>query len=83
MSKLTLLLPINARISKCVSVSQIIRSEINQKSIDNNVSWDDSVVNRPTPLPLNDDTSASRRNGVSVSELEVSSVLGMLGEGRA
>ena len=48
-----------------------------RQSTDRNVGRDVSVVNQPTPLPLNDDTDDSIRNGVSVSESEVSSVLGM------
>ena len=57
MKKLTLLSPINARLSKRVSVSQLLRSEINQQSTDDNVGWDASAVNQPTSMPLNEDTS--------------------------
>ena len=35
------------------------------------------LSNRLIPLPLNDDTSVSGGNGVSVSDLEVSTVLGV------
>ena len=75
MMKLALLSPINVRPSKCVSISHLICSEINQQSTDDNVCRDASVVNQPIPLPLNDDTDASGRNGVSESE-----VPGMLGQ---
>ena len=67
MNNLTLISPINSRPSKCVSVSQLLRSETNQQSTDDNVGWDASVVNQPIPLPLNDDKAVSRRNGVSVT----------------
>ena len=82
MRKLTLLSPINARPLKCVSVYQIFHSEINQQSKDENFGWDASVVNKLIPLPLNDNTAASGRDGVSVSESEVSAVSGALGECR-
>ena len=63
MRNLTLLSPINARPSKFVSISQILCSEINQKSTYDNVGRDASIVNQPIPLLLNDNTSASDRNG--------------------
>ena len=66
MRKLTLLSHINARLSKPVSVSQLLCSEINQQSTDDTVGRDASVVNQPTPLSLNDNTAASIKNGVSV-----------------
>ena len=72
MRKLTPLSPINARILKHVSISQILHSEINQKSTDENVGRDASVVNQLIPLQLNDDTAVYGRNGVSVPESEVS-----------
>ena len=71
MIKLTLLSPINEFPFKRVSVSQIIHSEINQQSTDDNVGKDVSVVNKPIPLLLNDNTYASGRNGVSVSVLSM------------
>ena len=49
---LTLLSPINTHPSKRVSIYQIICSEINQKSTDDNFGWDKSVVNQPIPLLL-------------------------------
>ena len=52
---------------------------INNQSTDDNVGRDTSVVNQPIPLPLNDDTAAYGGNGVSVSESEVSELLGVLG----
>ena len=79
MSKLTLISPINARPTKRVSVSHLLCSETNQQSTEENVGPDASVVNRPTPLPLNDDTSAYGGNGVSVSESEVLAVSVVLG----
>ena len=79
MRKLTLSSPINTHPSKRVSVSQLLRSEINQKSTDDNVDQDASIVNQSIPLPLNDYTAASGRNGVSVSESEVSAVPGVSG----
>ena len=83
MMKLTLLSPINARLSKHFSVPQIIRSENNQQSTDENVGRDASVVNQPIPLPLNDDIYVSGRNGVSASESEVLEVSGVSGKCRA
>ena len=71
MRKLTLLSPINPRPLKRISVSKIIRSAINKQSTDDNVGRYASIVNQPIPLPLNDNTAASGRNGVSVSESEV------------
>ena len=79
-SNLTLISPINVRPSKRVSVYQLIHSEINQQSTNNNVGQGASVVNQPIPLPLNDDTAVSGRNGVSMSESEVSAVSDILGE---
>ena len=83
MRKLTLLSPINVRLSKRVSVYQVLHSEIDQQSTDANVGQDASVVNQPIPLPLDDYAAVSGRNGVSVSELEVLSVLVGLGRRRA
>ena len=80
MRKLTLLLPINARGSKRVSVSQILYSEIDQQSTDDNVGRYASVVNQPTPLALNNYKAASVRNGVSMLDSEVSAVVGVSGE---
>ena len=57
--------------SKRFPVYQLLCSEINQQSTDDNVGRDASVVNQPISLPLNDDTAASGSNGVSVLELEV------------
>ena len=68
MRKLTLISTINARPSKCVSIYQLLRSEINQQSTDENVVRDLFVVNQPIPLPLNDGTAVSSRNEVSMSE---------------
>ena len=79
MSKLTLISPINARPTKRVSVSHLLCSEINQQSTDEYVGPDAYVVNQPTPLPRNDNTAASGRDGVSVSESEVSEVSVMSG----
>ena len=79
MRKLTLLSPINELPSKLISVSQLLRSEINHQSTDNNVGWDASVVIQPIPLSLNDNTAASGGNVVSVSDSELSSVSGVLG----
>ena len=79
MSNLTLISLINSGPSKRVSVSQLPRSEINHQSTDDNVGWDASVVNRPIPLPLNDNTAASVRNWLSVSDSEVSSLLVVTG----
>ena len=73
----TLISPINVCPSKRVLVSHIIHSEINQQSIDDNVGQDTSVVNQQTPLMLNDNTSASGSNWVSVSKSEVSAVSGV------
>ena len=82
MSNLILLSPMNARPLKRASVSQIMCSKINQQSTDDNVGWDVSVVNQPIPLSLNYNTAASSGNGVSVSDLEVSAVPGVLGTGK-
>ena len=79
MRKLTLISTINARPSKCVSIYQLLLSEINQQSTDENVVRDVFVVNQPIPLTINDGTSVSSRNGVSVSESEVLEVLGVSG----
>ena len=79
MGKLTLLSPINARLLKHISVSQLLRLEINQQSKDENVGRDASVVNKPIPLPLNENAAAYGRKGVSVSDSEVSEVSGVLG----
>ena len=76
-SKLTLLSPIHKRLLKRVSASQLLHSEINQKSTYDNFGWDASVGNQLIPLPLNDDATASVRNGVPVSYPEVLSVLGV------
>ena len=72
MRKFTLSSPNNLLSSKHVSFAQLFCPEINQKSTDDNAGWDASVVNQP--LPLNYNTAASVRNGVSVSESEVSAV---------
>ena len=80
MSQLTLLSTINLCSSKCVSISQIIRSEINQQSTDDIVDLGVSVVNQPIPLPLDGNTFASGRNGLSLSDSEVLVVLFMLEE---
>ena len=80
MRKLKILSTINSRPLKCVSVYQLLRSEINQQSTDDNVGRDASVVNQPIPLQIKDDKSASGRNGVSVSDSEVLAVLVVLGE---
>ena len=78
MRKLTLLSPINARPSKRVSVSRLLRSEINQAI--NRLQCRFGMCplsNQLISLPLNDDTAVSSGNGVSVSESEVSAVLGV------
>ena len=68
MRKLKIILPINEHQPKRVSVSQLLCSEINQKSTNDNVGRYASIVNQPIPLPLNYNTAASDRNRVSVSE---------------
>ena len=68
---MTLFSPINAHSPKHVSISQLLRSEINKQSTDGNIGQDASVVNQPIPLPLNDDIAASGGNGVPVSDSEV------------
>ena len=79
MRKLTLLSPINARPLKRTSFYQLLRSENNQQSKDENVGRYESIVNQPIPLPLNDNAAASDRNGVSVSDSEVLAVSSMSG----
>ena len=78
MRKLTLLSPVNARPSKCVSVTRLLCSKINQAI---NISQCRfgmyPLSNQLIPLTLNYDTALSGRNRVSVSESEVSSVPGV------
>ena len=83
MRKLTLLSPVNARPSRRVSVSRLLRSETN-KAIKNPQCrlGNFPFSNKLTPLPINDDTAVSGGNGVSVSESEVSAVSGMSGVAR-
>ena len=80
MSKLTLLSPINLRAYKRVSVSRLLRSETNEAINKSQCRFGKCPLsNQLISLLLNDDTAVSSGNGVSVSESEVSSVLGVSG----
>ena len=75
MRKLTLLSPVNTRLSKW-----LLRSETNKAINRSQCRFRKcQLSNQLIPLPLNDDTYVSLGNGVSVSDSEVSSLSGMLG----
>ena len=78
MRKLTLISPVNTRPLKHVYVSWILCSETNEAISRLQCWWgNDPFSNQLIPLPINNDTAVSDRNGMLVSESEVSGMLGV------